>query len=115
MTLIRLLVYLWVLPNSLLGLLFGLAGRQWRWQQGVLEITDSCFLGLLGNSAQAVTLGHVILARHSDALDTWRAHELRHVRQYELLGPLFLPAYPEARVRAALIAFACMRMRGCAA
>jgi hypothetical protein len=90
---IRLLAYLWASPNSLLGLLFGLTGKQWRWQRGVLEITDSCFLGLLGRNAQAVTLGHVILARHSDALDYWREHERRHVRQYEWFGPLFLPAY----------------------
>jgi hypothetical protein len=42
---------------------------------------------------RAVTLGHVILGTDAESLDCARAHEHVHVRQYELWGPLFLPAY----------------------
>jgi hypothetical protein len=90
---IRLLAYLWASPNSLIGMLLGLAGGKWQRHRGVLEITGSRFPRLLGRHVEAVTLGHVILARHPDVLDHWREHERRHVRQYEWLGPLFLPAY----------------------
>lgn len=41
----------------------------------------------------AMTLGHVILGRDMSTLDRVRDHEQVHVRQYEVWGPLFLPAY----------------------
>ena len=41
----------------------------------------------------AITLGHVILARNRALLDIWSSHEQVHVRQYELWGLLFVPAY----------------------
>lgn len=44
-------------------------------------------------AASAMTLGHVVLGRTPAALDISREHELVHVRQYELWGPLFVPAY----------------------
>jgi hypothetical protein len=40
-----------------------------------------------------MTLGHVILARDQDCLDTSRDHEHVHVRQYERWGPLMIPLY----------------------
>ena len=40
-----------------------------------------------------MTLGHVILGRTTQDLDRCRAHEQVHVRQVELWGGLFLPAY----------------------
>ncbi|MFZ5484540.1 MAG: hypothetical protein ACOZB0_09950 [Pseudomonadota bacterium] len=91
--LLRGLAYLWAAPNSLLGVLGGLDGRGWRVRRGVLEIADAWLPKVLGAQVQAVTLGHVILARDARALGVWREHERMHVRQYEWLGPLFLPAY----------------------
>jgi hypothetical protein len=41
----------------------------------------------------ALTLGHVILGVSQARLEALRAHERVHVRQYELWGPFFLPAY----------------------
>jgi hypothetical protein len=91
--LIRLLAYLWASPNTLLGALLALGGKRWRLHQGVLEVTGAWFPRLCGRRVQAVTLGHVILAKNADAMNRWRPHERRHVRQYEWLGPLFLPVY----------------------
>ncbi len=98
----RLAAYLWASPNSLLGLLAGTlmvaTGGRARLVQGVVE----CEGGLLAHCAQALpaavsfnalTLGHVILGRCAADLDGARTHEHVHVRQYELLGPVFLPAY----------------------
>lgn len=47
----------------------------------------------LGSSTAAMTLGHTILGRSWNALETSRDHEHVHVRQYERWGPLFIPAY----------------------
>jgi hypothetical protein len=47
----------------------------------------------LARGADAMTLGHVVIARDARALELTRTHERVHVRQYELWGPLFVPAY----------------------
>jgi hypothetical protein len=60
---------------------------------GVIEAAGGGLAFLLRPWAQAITLGHVILARSPRSLAALRAHERRHVRQYERLGPFFLPAY----------------------
>lgn len=91
--LLRGLAYLWTAPNSLLGVLGGLGGGGWRVRRGVLEIANAWLPRALGAKVEAVTLGHVILARDARSLNRWREHERMHVRQYEWLGPLFLPAY----------------------
>jgi uncharacterized protein (DUF2062 family) len=52
--------------------------------------------------AAALTLGHVVVARDAQSLDATRAHERVHVRQCEIWGPLFVPAYLAASVTAAL-------------
>lgn len=46
-----------------------------------------------GSGALAMTLGHTILGQTEDALAITRDHEHVHVRQYEVWGPLFVPAY----------------------
>ena len=43
--------------------------------------------------ANAVTFGHTILGRTPEILAEVRSHEMIHVKQYELWGPLFVPAY----------------------
>jgi hypothetical protein len=66
---------------------------------GVIEAHGPLFRELLARltpfcgGAEAVTLGHVVIGRSAEALDATRAHERVHVRQYELWGPLFVPAY----------------------
>ena len=45
---------------------------------------------------EAITLGHVILARSASSLARYREHERIHVRQWERWGPLFAVAYPVA-------------------
>ena len=100
----RALVYLWVLPTSLPGLLFlplVLLSRKGGAQviDGVLELHGGAvelFLRrctLLRGGASAMTLGHVVLGRDRRLLDLTRAHERVHVRQCERWGPLFIPAY----------------------
>jgi hypothetical protein len=102
----------WTLPNSLLGLLAGLACMmwgarpQWRSSETALVFRHMPWPGPGG----ALTLGNVILHTGA-ALDTpcltyaHRAglgaepcisladHERAHVYQYMVLGPLFLPLY----------------------
>ncbi|MBM3770441.1 MAG: hypothetical protein FJW27_03970 [Acidimicrobiia bacterium] len=48
---------------------------------------------VLGGGAAALTLGHLVLGRDLEALESTRVHERVHVRQYEQWGPLFVPAY----------------------
>ncbi|MFC4527736.1 hypothetical protein ISN76_06785 [Dyella halodurans] len=102
----------WTLPNTLLGLLLGVAclpfgaRLQWRSRELALAFRRMPWPGPGG----ALTLGNVILYT-SDELNTpcltyaHRAgqrqeqpisladHERAHVYQFMLLGPLFLPVY----------------------
>lgn len=98
----RLLGYAWASPNTVLGIVLGglgtLFGARARIVNGVVEFTGgrlgSFFASPgLGCPFRAMTLGHVILGTDVDTLDCARAHEHVHVRQYELWGPFFLPAY----------------------
>jgi hypothetical protein len=98
----RSLRYLWAGPATLVGLVLAFAllrrGRA-ALVGGVIE-AHSPLLGLalrrltpLAGGAAAMTLGHVVIGRSAEALDLTRAHERVHVRQYEMWGPLFVPAY----------------------
>jgi hypothetical protein len=90
--------HLWPSVWTAVGLLAGagvcvLGGRA-RWRDGALE----CVGGMSGRWAArgpfaAITLGHVILARTPAEARRLAAHERAHVRQYEVWGPLFVPAY----------------------
>jgi hypothetical protein len=91
---VRTLAWCWASPNTLVGLLLAvLCGTRPRWHEGVIEAQGRGLEKLLGHRAQAITLGHVILARDVALLEFHRDHERRHVRQYECLGPFFLPVY----------------------
>ena len=97
-----LLKYIWVSPNTLLGLLFALAGRVTGGRlavvEGVIEASGGVGrfilrrLPFVRGGAAAITVGHVVIAQSQADLDRTRAHERVHVRQYERWGPLFLPA-----------------------
>ena len=99
----RLILYAWAFPNTLVGLLFAVTamlprGRM-QFVDGVLEAHGPLISLILRhcvpipNGASAITFGHVVLARDSRTLDATRAHERVHVRQCEIWGPAFIPAY----------------------
>ena len=98
----RVFRYFWAGPTTLLGLAlaFALLRRSHvRVVDGVIEVHGPLLRRALATctplaaGADALTLGHVVLGRDAPALDATRAHERVHVRQYELWGPFFLPAY----------------------
>jgi hypothetical protein len=99
---------LWAAPNTLIGLALGLLllplGARMRRVGGALEIAVLRQPPRRPWPFAAVTLGHVIVGTHAQALQRLRAHEQVHVRQCERWGPLFLPAY--------LLAGAWQRLRG---
>jgi hypothetical protein len=99
----RTLIYLWTLPTTFVGLLFVplafLGGGRVCVVHGVIEIHGPWvayvlrrFVPIQGG-ASAMTLGHVVIGRNQESLDMSRDHERIHVRQAELWGPLFIPAY----------------------
>ena len=105
----RVLSYLWASPNTAIGLVlctYGVAsGAKIQFRDGVVECYGAGIGQILRSRifrAQALTLGHVVLARGPVSLDAFRTHELVHVRQYEQLGPFFLPAYALASLYAAI-------------
>ena len=112
MSLKRVLLYLWALPTTLVGLVFlplaVISGGGYQVVDGVLEIHGGFVefvlrrCTLLDGGASAMTLGHVVLGRDVLLLELTRPHERVHVRQCERWGPLFLPAY----LVGCLIAFA---------
>ncbi len=103
--------YIWAAPTTAIGLLLLVSGL-WRVRarvvDGVLEAHGPALAWLLSHltlmpeGASAMTLGHVVIARDRGSLESTRAHERVHVRQCELWGPLFVPAYLAASVWALL-------------
>lgn len=95
----KLLRYAWASPWSLIGAAVGLTFRSRRLRRGVLLCEGAGWPRRLGWRYRAITFGHVILCvdRIDDA--TFE-HEMVHVRQYELWGPLFVPIYLVASVMA---------------
>jgi len=90
-TWLKLVLYLWALPATLIGLvcvpLAWLSGGSIAFRHGVLEVSG----GLVGRMLAwgrpfpiiAVTFGHSILAYTEAGLNLSREHEHVHVRQYE--------------------------------
>jgi hypothetical protein len=95
--------YLWASPASVLGAFLGAigiaGGGRISIHSGVLEVEGRLLawglqhLTVLDGGADAITFGHVVLARDAAALCCTRNHERVHVRQYERWGPLFIPLY----------------------
>ncbi len=95
-------IYLWPLPITLFGLtLAGIikaSGGECAGVGNALEASSgvaSRILWLLNpwGQIEAITLGHVIIARDSATAERLRAHEHTHVRQYERWGVIFPFAY----------------------
>ncbi|HXE80758.1 MAG TPA: hypothetical protein VNK41_08420 [Vicinamibacterales bacterium] len=103
--------YAWAAPTTVFGLfvvLAGLRGARVRVVDGVLEAHGPALarmlarLTLVPGRAAAMTLGHVVIARDRRSLERTRTHERVHVRQCEVWGPLFVPAYLAASLAALL-------------
>lgn len=66
---------------------------------GVLELHGGLIALILKHcvpmqgGACAMTLGHIVLGLDGGALSATRRHERAHVRQCEVWGPAFIPAY----------------------
>ena len=66
---------------------------------GVLELHGPLLAAMLRHGipidggASAITFGHVVLGCDRMTLGATRQHERVHVRQCELWGPAFIPAY----------------------
>lgn len=98
----KLFAYAWALPNTALGLLFGLLilglGGRVQVVAGVAEFHSGIAGRFFASRPHpfcfgAITLGHVILGTCHRQLAALRGHEHVHVRQYERWGMFFLPAY----------------------
>lgn len=96
----RLARYVWASPCSVVGLALALPalllGGKARLVGGVLEISLAAPLRRLGWRRlpfRAITFGHVVIGTSRASLRKLSAHERIHVRQYELWGVLFFPAY----------------------
>ncbi|HEX6263329.1 MAG TPA: hypothetical protein VF097_10835 [Actinomycetota bacterium] len=95
--LLGVLMRVWTLPNTLIGLLLGaLSFQRPRLDEGVVVFDRGPrgFLWLFGKLSRysAITFGHVVLSVRA-VEGSLRRHERHHVAQYEVLGPLFLPTY----------------------
>jgi hypothetical protein len=90
----RIAAYAWASPNTLIGLVGGLAvlacGGTVRIVRGVAEFAAGMPLRV---RFDAITFGHVIIGVSEAKLAAARDHEHVHVRQYEAWGPFFLLAY----------------------
>jgi hypothetical protein len=103
---LRLLLYLWPLPVTLVGMLVALLARSsggaLQRVDGVLEAAGGWPARLLrrgfpfSGAVAAITLGHVVVGVSIAALAATRAHERAHVRQFERWGILLLLLYPLA-------------------
>jgi hypothetical protein len=103
----RLAAHAWAAPATLAGLVLAAivaaGGGQVGTVGGVLEVSGGRawpWLARRGWRFQAITLGHVVLARDAAAQRACRVHEHVHVRQYERYGVLFFPAYLAASLAA---------------
>jgi hypothetical protein len=104
----RTLVYVWVAPVTLCALLLVVlgvvSGGRAKIVRGVIEVRGGLVTWLLhrgmpwSGPAAAMTLGHVILGRDQQSLETSRFHEHVHVRQFERWGLLMVPMYLGASV-----------------
>jgi hypothetical protein len=108
--------YIWAAPTTAIGLIVVLAGcwrASLRTVDGVLEAHGPVLAWMLTHltvvrgGVVAMTLGHVVVGRDRQSLELTRLHERVHVRQCEVWGPLFLPAYLAASL------FALARGRHC--
>jgi hypothetical protein len=86
----------WTLPNTLVGLLFALlSGVLPRPRAGLLVAEANrglAYLFLTRRGFGAITFGRVVTSA-IPVTARLLMHEAHHARQYEVLGPFFIPVY----------------------
>jgi hypothetical protein len=91
-----LLGLLWSLPNTLIGLGFAVLSGVLPRPRGGMLIAESnrglAYVFLTRRGFGAITLGRVMVST-TPVTPRLLVHEGHHVRQYEVLGPFFLPVY----------------------
>lgn len=98
----RLLRILWAGPYSLVGLALIPFFRTRRIVRGVLLGEGAEWPRRLGWRYSAITFGHVVLSVEEPIPEAVFEHELVHVKQYEIFGPLFALLYALSSIAAAL-------------
>src|SRR5215216_4540221 len=87
---------LWTLPNTLIGLGFALLSGAWPQMRAGLLVAESnnglAYLFLTRRGFGAITFGRVVVSA-TPITPRLLVHEGHHSRQYEVLGPFFLPVY----------------------
>jgi hypothetical protein len=87
---------MWGLPNTLIGLGFAALSLAWpRLQDGLLVAETNrglAWLFLTRRGFGAITFGRVVVSA-AQVTPRLLMHEGHHARQYEVLGPFFLPIY----------------------
>jgi hypothetical protein len=87
---------LWCFPNTLIGILFALLSLTLPRRHGGLLVAQSnrgmAYLFLTRRGFSAITFGRVVVSAAPLTAELLR-HEGHHARQYEVLGPYFLPIY----------------------
>lgn len=105
------LLYVWALPATAVGLVLAFlacaGGAAVTIVDGVIEVSGGRFGGIVSRlpypfGFRAITLGHVVIGISRAELESCRAHERVHVRQYERWGVLFFPLYVSSSVFEAL-------------
>ena len=84
--------HLWNLPNTLIGLLFGLGGRfEFDGESRVFMVSGGWMAHLFGRLGYAgMCVGDVVLCACPLSPGIYR-HELVHAAQGRIFGPLYLP------------------------
>jgi hypothetical protein len=84
--------HVWSLPNTLVGLVFGLGGRfELDVENRVFVVTGGWMAGIFGKLGYAgMCVGDVVLCAGPLSMNVYR-HELIHAVQARILGPLYLP------------------------
>ena len=98
--LVRVVGFMWTLPNTVIGMLLGLLTFQVpRTAPGALVfdrrprgVSAPPLSRIVFRRFTAITFGHVILGR-APVDPALLRHELAHVRQYDRWGPLYMPVY----------------------
>ncbi|MBB6049037.1 hypothetical protein [Armatimonas rosea] len=87
-----LLGHLWSLPNTVIGLFFGLGGRlSWDRENRVFLIDGGWVAASFGRRYfSGMCIGDVVICSQKLSDNIYR-HELVHALQGRLLGPLYLP------------------------
>src|SRR5438067_520926 len=87
---------IWSLPNTLIGLGFAVLSLAIPWPRDGLLIAESnrglAYLFLTRRGFGAITFGRVVVSAIA-LTEHLLVHESHHTRQYEVLGPAYLPVY----------------------